>query len=546
MSIRTPEVSKRRGVMGALSAWVIVWLVGTGAISAWSAVRHAPEFERLILAKVQESVAPLAASPVMVSVDGHRVTLSGAVGQTEERNDLVKAAAASLGVREVVDRIVVSDRAVDTLPEEVDAIEFPPVPSQPVSAQMDSSPAIQQQNPLQDVKTEAPVEVASVEVVEVAAEQPLEVTPIAEASEQVDAGLDFAADEITADERLDGTIDLPGDDPASVVNEPVAGLSPDAPNDETTEVSTNVASDATIIAANQLAEDDLLPTTVPEIETETETATAADPATDLVTTDLPANTAPSLVLALAQGVLTLDGNLQSKDDTARLVETAMSSLDLDYVSNTIETGNAIDTADWLEPLTELLPSLAQLEQPGVTIEGQQLTLSGEAPDAPTRDALVDEVNGRFDSLSLVENIEIARLEPDVTRPEMAADTDTAVAPAAALRDAWRELPTTDILFEPGSDRLTEGSREFLNRVADLLREHPDVPIAIEGHTDGTGSSDANLRLSQLRANAVRDHLLSADIPYAQLKSYGYGEGVPIADNRTTAGRTANRRIEFTY
>lgn len=541
MSIRTPEVSERRRVMGALSVWVIVWLVGTGAISAWSAVRHAPEFERLILAEVQESVAPLAASPVMVSVDGHRVTLSGAVGQTAERNDLVKAAAASLGVREVVDRIVVSDRTVDTLPEEADTIEFPPDPSQPVSAQIDSSPANQQQPiPLQDVETEAPVEVASAEVVDIAAQQPLKGTPVAEANEQVDAGLDVATDEITADERLDRTIDLPGDDSASVVNEPVAGLSTDVANDETTEVSTNVASDATIIAANQLAEDDLLPTTVPETET------AADPETDLVTTELPANTAPSLVLALAQGVLTLDGNLQSKDDTARLVETAMSSLDLDYVSNTIETGNAIDTADWLEPLTELLPSLAQLEQPGVTIEGQQLTLSGEAPDTPTRDALVDEVNGRFDSLSLVENIEIARLEPDVTRPEMAADTDTAVAPAATLRDAWRELPTTDILFEPGSDRLTEGSREFLNRVADLLRKHPDVPIAIEGHTDAIGSRDANLRLSQLRANAVRDHLVSADIPYAQLKSYGYGEGVPIADNRTTAGRTANRRIEFTY
>jgi len=481
----------------------------------------------------------------MVTVYGHRVTLSGAVGQTAERNDLVKAAAASLGVREVVDRIVVSDRAVDMLPEEADTLDFPTDPSQHVSTQIDSSPAIKQQPiPLQDVETEAPLEVASVEVVDTAAEQPFEVTPEAEANEQVDAGLDAATDEIFVDKRLDGTIELPGDDSASVVNEPVVGLSIDVPNDEATEVSTNVASDATIIAANELAEDDLLPTTVPEIKIETDTT--ADPETDLVTTEIPANTAPSLVLALAQGVLTLDGTLQSKDDAARLVETAMSSLDLDYVSNTIETGNAIDTADWLEPLTELLPSLAQLEQPGVTIEGQQLTLSGEAPDTPTRDALVDEVNGRFDNLSLVENIEIARLEPDVTRPEMAADTDTAVAPAAMLRDAWRELPTTDILFEPGSDRLTEGSREFLNRVADLLREHPDVPIAIEGHTDATGSRDANLRLSQLRANAVRDHLVSADIPHAQLKSYGYGEGVPIADNRTTAGRTANRRIEFTY
>ena len=69
-------------------------------------------------------------------------------------------------------------------------------------------------------------------------------------------------------------------------------------------------------------------------------------------------------------------------------------------------------------------------------------------------------------------------------------------------------------------------------------------IEVGGHTDNLGSEDANLRLSQARANAVVEYLKLAGIEEARLQAKGYGESTPIADNSTNDGRKANRRTEF--
>jgi len=80
----------------------------------------------------------------------------------------------------------------------------------------------------------------------------------------------------------------------------------------------------------------------------------------------------------------------------------------------------------------------------------------------------------------------------------------------------------------------------------LLKKYTDINIEIDGHTDSEGSSENNLQLSQSRANAVRDLMIEEGIARERLSAYGFGDGVPIADNGTAAGRKLNRRIEFNF
>jgi OmpA-OmpF porin, OOP family len=97
-------------------------------------------------------------------------------------------------------------------------------------------------------------------------------------------------------------------------------------------------------------------------------------------------------------------------------------------------------------------------------------------------------------------------------------------------------------FEFNSTTLTRDSHAELDAVAKDLQIHPRLKVELQGHTDSSGSASYNQALSQRRAEAVRDYLVSRGIPGAQMSAKGYGETQPIADNSTSAGRMENRRV----
>ena len=78
-----------------------------------------------------------------------------------------------------------------------------------------------------------------------------------------------------------------------------------------------------------------------------------------------------------------------------------------------------------------------------------------------------------------------------------------------------------------------------------MKEHANLRALVEGHTDSVGSDVYNQRLSERRANAVRDYMVSRGISASRIKTKGYGEAKPIASNMTAEGRAKNRRVEVT-
>ncbi|MCC7332543.1 MAG: OmpA family protein [Flavobacteriales bacterium] len=102
----------------------------------------------------------------------------------------------------------------------------------------------------------------------------------------------------------------------------------------------------------------------------------------------------------------------------------------------------------------------------------------------------------------------------------------------------------NIFFEFGKSDLKQESFPELARLAKLLSDNPTITIEINGHTDDVGNDTDNLILSQKRASAVVDYLVSLKISKNRLSSNGFGEAKPIISNLTDEGRELNRRVEF--
>jgi OmpA-OmpF porin, OOP family len=103
----------------------------------------------------------------------------------------------------------------------------------------------------------------------------------------------------------------------------------------------------------------------------------------------------------------------------------------------------------------------------------------------------------------------------------------------------------NVFFATGSAKLLPKSFKSLDEIATILAKDESLLMDVDGHTDDQGKDDANLLLSQNRANAVKAYLVSKGVADARLKSTGYGEAKPVADNKTAAGRAKNRRVEMT-
>ena len=101
-----------------------------------------------------------------------------------------------------------------------------------------------------------------------------------------------------------------------------------------------------------------------------------------------------------------------------------------------------------------------------------------------------------------------------------------------------------IEFKSGSATIASRSLKVLREAAGVLKKYKEVRLEIQGHTDDSGSRDANVSLSQKRAEAVRSWLIKKGVDGERLTARGYGPDKPIADNSTKAGQAKNRRVEF--
>jgi len=144
----------------------------------------------------------------------------------------------------------------------------------------------------------------------------------------------------------------------------------------------------------------------------------------------------------------------------------------------------------------------------------------------------------------------AKMQANAASQQAAAATEQASRLQAEI-DQLKATPTDrglvltlgDVLFDTGKSELNSGASRKLEQLAQFLSEHKDRRVQIDGFTDSVGSDSYNRELSQRRANAVKNALLTRGIDSTRINTEGYGKAFPVANNADSSGRQLNRRVE---
>jgi OmpA-OmpF porin, OOP family len=123
-----------------------------------------------------------------------------------------------------------------------------------------------------------------------------------------------------------------------------------------------------------------------------------------------------------------------------------------------------------------------------------------------------------------------------------AESEKSIYDELSKKGRWA---TQGILFDTGKSDIKPESTPTLKQIAATLKAHPELKVEVQGHTDNVGKPDANLKLSQARAESVKQALTSEyGVAEGQLTAKGYGDTKPAADNKSAEGRANNRRVEL--
>ena len=232
---------------------------------------------------------------------------------------------------------------------------------------------------------------------------------------------------------------------------------------------------------------------------------------------------------VAAGNLTLDGPVRDADEKTKIEAAAGQRFGKDNVLSRLQVVPTADSAAWLADVMRALPrSGAGFGPVDVVSTTNSLVVRGRVPTAGAGHALlqaVDKASGRTatDKLAIVGEGAGGTLQK-------------------AINDAVAGRPIT---FQTGSAAITKAGQKVLRSLLKPLIATGPERVVVGGYTDDVGAAKSNLSLSRARANSVVVWLEKHGVAKSRLVAKGYGESKPIAPNSTAAGRSKNRRIEFT-
>lgn len=155
------------------------------------------------------------------------------------------------------------------------------------------------------------------------------------------------------------------------------------------------------------------------------------------------------------------------------------------------------------------------------------------------------INYYFDSPAVAAVAAAAVVAPVVVK-EAPKPAPVVVAPKEVVKTIFTDKPVTieGANFDTSSAKLKPSADKKLNEVVDFAAKYKDANLAVTGHTDSTGSEKSNLKLSEKRAASVKAFLVKKGVAADRISTKGVGSASPVGDNKTKAGRAANRRVEI--
>ena len=149
-----------------------------------------------------------------------------------------------------------------------------------------------------------------------------------------------------------------------------------------------------------------------------------------------------------------------------------------------------------------------------------------------------------DNDGIMDNVDRCIRQPETKNDYMDADGCPDKRPNGVRITETAIVIEDKVYFETAKAVILPKSYPILNSVAQVLKDYSKIQVEVQGHTDSDGSDTYNRKLSDDRAQSVKEFLIEAGVEAERLQSKGYGEDVPIAENDTAEGKEKNRRVEF--
>jgi OOP family OmpA-OmpF porin len=197
----------------------------------------------------------------------------------------------------------------------------------------------------------------------------------------------------------------------------------------------------------------------------------------------------------------------------------------DRVVDQLSVGTVATPANWNEYVHRLIgPNLKMISRGQLKVDGNNVSLRGDVASEAQRQQIASDIASNLNPTYTVNNgLRVAASEQ-------------------GMLDAT--LANRIIEFDSGKATLADSGKAILDQMSVALQRLRGMRVEVIGHTDNEGSRAGNLSLSQARAEAVRDYVVSRGIRAESIAVSGEGPDRPVADNRTAEGRARNRRIEF--
>jgi len=163
-------------------------------------------------------------------------------------------------------------------------------------------------------------------------------------------------------------------------------------------------------------------------------------------------------------------------------------------------------------------------------------------DAQRARAEADAANARAQAAEANKSAQNAQQDAATVREKLRIQLNAILATSESARGLIVNM--SDVLFDTGKYTLKQGTQVSLAKVSGILQAYPGLKLQVEGYTDSVGGDDYNQKLSENRAAAVRDFLVSQQVSMTNISAMGFGKSDPVADNGTAVGRAQNRRVQL--
>jgi outer membrane protein OmpA-like peptidoglycan-associated protein len=188
---------------------------------------------------------------------------------------------------------------------------------------------------------------------------------------------------------------------------------------------------------------------------------------------------------------------------------------------------------------------AQMQAQQSQLQAQQSQLEAERSQAAQAQADADRARAEAEAAEARARATAATKSADdanAVRERLRTQLNSVLATSESARGLIVKM--SDVLFDTGKYTLKPNTQISLAKVSGILQAYPGLKLQVEGYTDSVGSDQLNQKLSENRANAVRDFLITQGVQPDNITATGYGKTKPVADNSTASGRAQNRRVNL--